>query len=225
MIYTVNAILSLWLGVPAVIGWCRYKKTGPAYLPFLVLLSLGFVNEVVSLVTVRVYKTNMVNYNLFSLAEGALLLWQFYRWKVFGRRWLYLGLQAGLLLLWLWEGFVLHNLSVATSFHLIAYATVVVVLSIELLNRLIYFEPFGLYRNARYLISLGLIIFFVYSVISETFWLYGLDDKPGLRLYVLTIRLVVNFFANLIFTVAVICIPLSSQYIMQSLFSAPSSEV
>jgi hypothetical protein len=225
MLYTVNAILSLWLVVPAVIGWIRYKKTGPAYLPFLVLLSLGFINEVVSLVAVLVYKTNIVNYNLYSLAEGALLLWQFYRWKAFSLRWLYWGLQAGLMLLWLWESFVLHHLSAVNSFHLIACATMVVVLSVDLLNRLIYFEPFGLYRNARYLICLALIIFFTYSIISETFWLYGWNDNPEFRVYVLTIRPLINLIANLIFTLAVVCIPLSSQYIMQSLFSAPSSEV
>lgn len=50
MSFTLNAIFSLSIGLSVLIGWIRFYKTDPAFFPFLLLVSVGFANEVISIV-------------------------------------------------------------------------------------------------------------------------------------------------------------------------------
>ena len=179
------------------------------------LLLLGLLNELASIVVILARQFNAFNYNLYVLAEGLLILWQFYRWQAFRSRRFYHLLQAGLTGLWCWESFIYGSLFQFHSWYLIGYCSLTVLLGIGLLNRIVYMEPFGLYKNARYLICMGWMIFCLYSIIVEVFWLHGLSRTAEFRIYVLSILPLVDLVSNLLFTLAVLCIPYSYRYIMQ----------
>jgi len=214
MIFTLHALLSLVIALPAIIGWSRFRKTAPAFHPFLVLLTAGFFNELISIAVISTKRPNAFNYNVYALAESLLILWQFYQWKAFDK-YIYRLLQLGLTGLWCWEHFIYSSLFQFDAWHLLSYCTVTVLLGINLVSRIVYTEPFRLYKNARYLICVGWIVFFTYSVIVEVFWLYGLGAGTEFRVYVLSILPYINLLCNLIFTLAVLCIPYSYRYIMQ----------
>lgn len=216
MSFTLNAILSLLIGVPALLAVARYRKTDPRFYPFFLLLVAGFLNELVSLVVVLRGRSNAVNYNLYSLAESVLLLWQFARWQVFRKRQVYLFLQALLFVLWLWESFVFSNLWTFNSYHLIAYAFVVVLLSITALNRTVFEFATPLLRNAVFLVCVGLVIFNTYTILIEVFWLYGLNGDTPFRVMVLSILPFVNLFCNVLFTLAVLWAPINYHFMLRS---------
>ena len=83
MSYELNAIISLTIGIGPIIGWVRFHKIDPAFLPFLLLLTIGFLNEVVSIILMKYGYTNIINFNSFKIIESVLLLWQFKNWKLF----------------------------------------------------------------------------------------------------------------------------------------------
>ena len=104
MSFELNAAFSLSIMVGAVIGWCRVRKSDPAFFPFLLLLTVGLVNEVISVILIRQGRQNVFNYNLYGLVEALLLAWQFLKWGLFkGARRLYYSLQVLFVSLWMAE--------------------------------------------------------------------------------------------------------------------------
>lgn len=217
MNFTLNAALSLLIGVPAILACVRFRKTAPSFRPFLLLVIAGFVNELVSLFLILRGHENIVNYNVYALVESVLLLWQFARWEVFRSRRMYLAFQAAFFLLWCWESFVFSDLTLVNSYHLIAYSFAVTLLSITVLNRTMFETSFPLFRNPVFLVCFGLAIFCTYSVMLELFWLYGLNGYTRFRVLVLSVQTYVNLFANLVFTLAVLWSPINYRCLLRSL--------
>ena len=64
MTFELNAALSLSIGIAAIISWVRVKKTDPAYLPFFILLWLGFTTEIVSILLIKKGYSKMLTHFL-----------------------------------------------------------------------------------------------------------------------------------------------------------------
>ncbi|MEI9912223.1 MAG: hypothetical protein WDO71_22775 [Bacteroidota bacterium] len=80
MSFSLNALFTLSIGIGAIISWVRYKKTDPAFVPFMWLLTTGLLNEIISISIMKAGYSNALNYNLYTLAESLLITWQFRRW-------------------------------------------------------------------------------------------------------------------------------------------------
>lgn len=215
MSYGLNVLFSLSVGIGAVIGWVRFKKTDPAFFPFLLLLTAGLMSELISLVVMQAGYSNAPFYNLYSLAEAFLVTWQFRRWGLFGRgRILYyslLGLYAGG---WTSE-WIVKGSQQFFSYFIIGYSLVIVLMSISMINRLLFSVYDNLLREPVFLICLGFCIYFIYAVLTEIFWQYGLQQSKSFRLGIMTILTYINLFTNLLFAYAMLWIPLKRHYIMQ----------
>jgi hypothetical protein len=217
MSFELNAVFSLTIGIGAITGWIRYRKTDPAFIPFILLLSAGFLNEVISILVVRAGYTNTVYYNVFSLAEGLFITWQFRKWKLFEKKTCIFYLLTGALTaLWLAESLMRNILQLYNSIFIISFSVLTITMSIHMINRLIFREPVRLYHNSAFLVCLGWLIYFTYSVLVETFWLYGLNQGRFFRIRIYEILAYINLFTNLVFVLAAIWMPLRRQYILQS---------
>ncbi|HEV7332732.1 MAG TPA: hypothetical protein VGN63_16960 [Flavisolibacter sp.] len=222
MHFEFHAFLSFLIGVPVLIGWIRFRKTGPGFLPFLLLLTAGLLNEIISYFLIREWRTNVVSFNLYSLVETALILWQFYRWEAFRSRRRYLTLQVVLALVWCAETLLVGSIFSFNSYQLVATDAVVIAFAIHVTTREMFTRPGSLLRNATFLICAGLGIFHTYSILVELFWLQGLDEDRFFRGQVLSILPYVNFFANLLFTLAALWAPIHYRFFRSS-FSSMSS--
>src|SRR5687767_12349073 len=129
MNYFVSAFFSLSIGIGAVIGLIRSTKTDRAFLPFLVLTWVGFLNELVSLGLMQNGYSNVVPFNLFVLAEALLLTWQFHRWGLFQKsQGPYYGLQAAFIAAWVWEAFIYSTIVHFSSYFVIGHAFLIVLM-------------------------------------------------------------------------------------------------
>ncbi|MCW3074636.1 MAG: hypothetical protein JWP69_1705 [Flaviaesturariibacter sp.] len=217
MSFFLNALFSLSVGIGAIVGWARFKKTGPAFLPFLILATLGFLHEVLSIWLMKAGYSNTVSYNLFCLAEALLINWQFQRWNLFAKRpRTYFVLQSIILSGWVAEQVIYDPLLRFNSYFIIGYSFLIVLMSITLINRLIFREARSLLHNSRFLICMGLIIFFIYGVLVEAFYLFGLTQSQSFRIGIYEILSYINLFTNLIYALAFLWIPMKPRYIMQS---------
>lgn len=213
MNFEINALFSLTIGAGALIGWIRARKIDSSFFPFLLLTWIGLVNEVVSVVLIYHHYSNVVNYNIYSLAETGLILWQFRQWGFFSKRpGLYYLLQACFIVWWVYESFLLSSIFDFDSYYIIGYSFVVVVMSILTISEMLFYEDYKLLRNAKFLICMGFIVYFTYAVLTEAFWLFGLNQSKAFRVRIYELLAYINLFTNLTFAIAILWMPMKPQY-------------
>lgn len=217
MSFLTNALFSLSIAIGAVIGIVRYKKVDNTFLPFLLLLWIGLFNEVLSIILIKAKFSNAVNYNIFSLLEAVLILIQFRNWDLFRKKYpLFIFLLIGLALFWFLENFIFYSIRSFNSWFTITHSFIIVIISITMLNKLVFEESGNLLYNSIFLICIAMIIYFSYAALIEIFWVFGLQETIQFRMKIIMILEVINLFTNLIFALAALCIPMKQRYIMLS---------
>jgi hypothetical protein len=215
MSFELNAIFSLSISLAVVIGWVRFRRIDPAYLPFLVLLTIGCLNEAISIVLMEHGFTNIINFNTFKLIESLLLTWQFLKWGLFEKRKvLYTGLQVIFILSWLAEIGV-HSIRSFNSYFIILHSFLLVMMSISMINLIVLKETTPLWKQPVFLICMGLIAYFTYAIFVEAFWIVGLNHRRLFRLKIFEIMAYINLLTNLIFAFAFLWIPMRPRYILR----------
>lgn len=214
MSFTLNAIFSLSIGLSVLTGWIRFYKTDPAFFPFLLLVSIGFVNEGISILLAVYRHSNTINLNIYQLAEALLLTWQFLKWGLFEKRKkLYFGLQVFFITGWLAENLVLPR--EVDSYFIILHSFVIVIMSIHALNGVVLKETTPLFKHPVSLICTGLILFFTYAILVEVFWTVNFYNQRQFRLKIFEVLSYINLITNLVYATAFLCIPMRPQYIMR----------
>jgi len=210
-------ILGLSIFIPVLVALFRWKKIGKAYYPFLLLLVIWLVNEIISYLLIKQKQSNAINCNIGYLVESLLITYQFNRWQLFNKNGnLYYFLMVSFVGAWLAETFLFESIRHFASHFIIFHSFAITLLSINMLNRLIASEKKGLLRNAIFLICVGFILFFTYSVVVETFYLFGLSASKSFQKAVTAILYAINFMTNLLYAYAVIWIPKKSRLMFTS---------
>jgi hypothetical protein len=205
-------ILSLSIVLPAIIGLVRFKKIETTYQPFLYLIFVSVINEAISFfLPQQPKKFALLDLNVFTLFEYCILLFQFYKWKIFERHTLlFYALLTGFLLVWLTENFLISSITTYNFYYILLHSFVMVILSINTLNRTAVnsFDP--LYKNAQFIICIGLIIFFIYNMVVNALFL--VSKNPSFAIKVFNIRVYVNVLSNLLFAAGIYFIPVKLTY-------------
>ena len=208
------------IALAALIGLARFPKVHKTFHPFIFLVTVALVPEIANRVTIGYYQgSNAVITNIYGLIEYLFWLWQFYNWNAFkkGSR----SLMVLLLLptaVWITENVILGKLSTFSSGFAILYSFCVVFLAINQVNRQIVEERKNLFSNPTFLICSGLIIFFTYRILVESFYLLDMAQTNREFLHnIFNILKFVNVFVNLLFAFAALWIPTRQR------FSLPSS--
>ncbi|HEY6953969.1 MAG TPA: hypothetical protein VI385_01940 [Flavisolibacter sp.] len=203
--YTVAVVLSFSIFIAGIIGIFRFADIREIYRPFIYLVWIGCVTEVLNTYFAYVYHNNLAISAIYSLCESLFLLWFFSRLGLFKKRSRLLYLIGGLFVtIWLVDTFLSSHLTQNLPFYFdIIYSFTIVILSITAINNLLFTER-ALLRNPTFLICIGLLIYFTYIIIQRTFLLYGLNDSIDFRRSVQRILALVNCFSNLVYAVAVL---------------------
>ena len=151
-------------------------------------------------------------YNIFSLADCLLFTTLFYQWSLFhkSRRTLF-GLIGGFFFLWVILTFFVHGFTESNWYFRLIYSFALIFFSVTYFNKLVVGAKSSMLRNSRFLICLGLIIFYTFFTIvcATSLSLFGSDTeiskefKRGLQ----TISIYSNVFVNLLYALAVLWIP------------------
>jgi hypothetical protein len=219
---TIGAFLiSQTVLIPLLIGLIRFNRTVASFQPFLLLLALAFISETISYICIQILDTgNAVPFNLYGLAEAMVIMYQFYVWGFLKRkRSLFFILTGGLTTLWFTENLLLNKIETFSPVFRVAYAFIVVLLSINEINFMIVRDNKNLLKNARFLVCLGFITFFVYQIIYEASYFVG-TDTSALSKKIIIMFNYINGFVNLIYAIAVLCIPVKEAYYFNKHFDA-----
>ena len=203
--YTAVMLLSYSIFIAGVIGVFKFAQIGEVYRPFIYLIWVGCVAEALNTYFAYVYHNNLAIGVIYSLCESLLLLWFFSKLGIFKkRRKILYALITTFVAIWLADNFFSSHLGANVAFYFdIVYALSVVLLSIRAINELLFTEK-ELLKNPTFLICIGLIIYFTFQIIDRMFRLYGLRDSYDFRRSVQAILMLINFFTNLIYALAVL---------------------
>ena len=217
LLYELIVAFSYSVVIAMTIGLVRLGKILRAYRPFVFILILSFLGELLNTFMALYYKTNAVSANVYVLFECYLWLWQFQSWGTFKKKpshlWL---LVCALTTVWMVEHIWMQKIWSFSSIFRISYAFVLVFLCIDQLNRMIVNERKNLLRTSRFLICLGIVFFYSYKIMVETFYLFELDLSMAFYSYLYNILVCMNLFVNLVFALAALWIPTRQRFTLQS---------
>jgi hypothetical protein len=203
--FTTAVIFSLSILIAGVIGIFRFAQIRDIYRPFIYLIWVGCCNELLSIYLLVNHHYNIINYTIYSLFEALLLLWFFKNLSVFqGRKTFFYSLIVLFVIIWTIESFYANEFGTRFSYYFdIVYSFCVVLLSIRVINNLLFTER-ELLKNPTFLICIGIIIFFTYQIVEEMFWLYGLKNSKIFRQNIQSILMIINLLSNLIYALAIL---------------------
>ena len=217
MDFTFDVLLSFCIIIPVIIGFARFSKINRAYYPFIFCILLGLVNEVLSYCLVLSGHYNTVNCNIFMLLESLLLLWQFKNWGLFQKNKILLPVIVAVLVsTWVLENFIFFKITHYSSYFLITYSFLISFMSISIINRLIITERKRLVKNPTFILCVAFVMYYMFSVLSEAFWIYGLNEKQDFSGKIHRISILTNFIAILFYTVAILWMPSKQKFTLPS---------
>lgn len=202
--------------LPLIIGLVRYRRLGKTYRPFLLLLVIEVLNQLVSYITLRKMHNNSVPNNIYGLLEWILIAWQFHVWGLLrnNKRVFYL-LVVLVSLIWVVEDLVLGGITDWPPYFQVFYAFVIVLMSVGKINFMITHDDRNLSGNPIFLICIGFIILFIYEIVLE--WAYQMSLQGATET---TTRIIygygyVDVLVNIIFAIALLKIPRPQKFTLK----------
>jgi len=218
MDFTLVLTTSFSVLIPSIVGWVRFKRIHPTFYPFVFLIWLGLLNEILSTVLIHaLHKSNAINSNIYVLLEGLFLLWQFEKWGNFTEKRKFFFMYFFLFIaVWLVENFYISRITYFSSYFRIIYSGVICLMSVNYLNSIIVKEHRNILLNSSFLICGSFIIYYAYKVMVEAFWIYGLNNSSQFRISVYNILDYINLLTNCIFAIAIAWIPGKQKFSLPS---------
>lgn len=202
--------------LPALVAMYRFENINRIYYPFLVLLWIAAMNELLSFLLLMNRLPNFINNNVYGLIESMLIVLLFKNLGVLhNRKKLFYTLIAALLAVWLIENVVFSHLEGIGVYFRLTSSLAIVLLSISMLNISLVDTKMNVFKNPDFLICTCYIVYFTFRIIIEMFWLYGLNSSDRFQLLVYELLNYVNLICNLIFMFAVLWMPRKQVFIMR----------
>jgi len=204
-------LLSLSIIFAAILGVIRFRKMDPAYHPFVYYCCISVLVEILVYLLLSGNMQYLVGtvYNIFGVVEFWLLIRLFYNWGLFKRKksvfiainLFSVLLRAGTLYI---RGYdkINYFASIVNAFALIFF-------SISAFNRMILNERKNIFKNAKFWICIGIIIYYTCFILVSTEKLSFLHLNPSKNFdyKVWQINAYANLLVNLLYAVAVVWIP------------------
>ena len=213
--YWLNHVSTASVALPCILGMVMYSKIPYLYKPFLYFIWTGSLNELLSLILVNTGHTNLVNSNIYVLLEYALILFIFFRWNEPRKRNRFYVLFLSGLLVWVLENGVIYSLQSINAIFRVFYAFIVLYMSINQVNMLIVAEKKRLISHPIFLICMGFIFYYSYKAFIETFYILHPPFSKPFYVHLFMILLSINFFTNLVYAIAILCIPMRREFIIR----------
>ncbi len=215
----IKHIISFFLIVVMVIGVIyaiiRRKRIGEYYRPFYVYMIVALACELlIKVVVYSGHKTPLIS-NCYVLIEFPIFLWLFYNWSSRNNKIYFIGLFLTGVLIWILDNLIMNSIFQINSYYRIYYSAVLILCSINQLNKVIFQDDITLWKNPTFLISITSVVYYSYRIFIESLFLFQQDFSNDFFGGVYFIMVIVNFLSHLIYTLAVLCIPAKQEFTLR----------
>lgn len=213
MRFTLYDLYCFSIAIAAIIAIIRYKRIYPGFRPFLFICWVALATETVCYFVVYQGNYTYIPYSIYTIIESLLIIWLFRNLGLFSRRpyWFIL-LISFCLFVWLIEIIIYKGMNRNMTWFRLVYSLIVVLLSILLLSKELSVQRTFLLKSPVFLICTGFLLYYAFTVIAGVFELYGYGGSVAFRRQVQLILIYTNLFVNLIYAVAVSCMPHRLRY-------------
>lgn len=200
----INFLLGQSVMIPVIMIIILIKRLDKTYYPFYMMILLGFFAELASIVLIHSFKiSNAPVIKIYSLLECCLILYQLYLWKSSTKSNLFfIVLTAICVVFWIVETLVFSNLNTFSPYFRVFYAFIVILISINQINAMMFYHQGPLFRNPRFIICLGFTIFFLYQILYEASFFID-SSKSSVANKIIIGFGYINFIINLWYAVAI----------------------
>lgn len=192
--------------IAAILGIIRFRKIDKVFYPFIFLVWLAALTELLGELKLYPETANVYVFNIYSIGEYSLVSWLMLRWRVISRA-TFRVIMVGLSLAWFTEFVVFGRIHMGANYFNIIYALVIVMLSVRCLAWRLSVERGNLLRSPYVIISSAFILYFTVAAIVAAFWMYGNYGSTDFVRAVVVFHYIVNLVANLTYAIAILCMP------------------
>lgn len=206
MTFAVLVAMSLLIGVPALFALFKVSQLEKSVIPFVLMLQVGFISEIVSLLLITCYGNNIVSYSVSGLLGGVLCIIQLAVWdQRRGRKWLYMAVTGLIIVTGFLEWLIVEETGYFFSYLTIVQSLIIIALSMNIAIRRLTSNIEQISRDPIFIICAAFVIFNSYAMLTELYLLLGFKVYSYWHKYVADIFSFVNFFVNLLYLYVVIC--------------------
>jgi len=216
---TVRFVLSLSIVFAVLIGIVRFRKIDKSYYPFLYRIFLVLIVEItarVLLVSGEPRNFSAV-LNTFSILDFCLFTWLFHNWRLFnGNKTIFLSILGTGIIAWVFITLVMGNIFTTNFAFRIGYSFALIAFSVNTFNKAVVNDRRNIFRNPKFWICLGIIIFYTFFILVYlvNLSLFRSNISKPFRQNLQEISVFSNILANLLYAVAIIWIPRKKNFMM-----------
>jgi hypothetical protein len=187
--------------IPLVLTFLRYKKTDQTYHPFFWLIWLGTLGDISHKLSAKLFRTNAMSMNVYTILEALLVMYIFYRWDLFrkGLR-TYYWIAGIYLAIFLVENAILMGPHDFNALGPVIFSFTIALTTIQMINKLIVESTTPLLKESMFYVCCGFILYFTYNALVEIFYFYGINRMKW-------VQFTVNSLSNLLYAAAVLWTP------------------
>jgi hypothetical protein len=210
-------ILSLSVGIAVIIGIVRFRRMAPSYYPFIFNCIAALFVEILNYILMEngQQKPFVFLLNIFSYVDFFLFTQLFHNWGLFNRKKkTFISIVSVFFVIWVISNTIFTGFIKVNLYFFILYSFALIFFSVSTFNKMVVNERTSIYRNPKFWICLGIIIFYsffiVYSATGISLFksIHSMEFMSGLQ----AINVYSNLLVNLLYAVAVICIPRKKNY-------------
>lgn len=196
-------------------SFIRRKRMLMYYKPYYVYMWVAFLFEMLIEFVIHLGYKSAVLSNCYVLIEFPIFLWLFYNWSSRNNKIYFIAVFLIGLGIWIFDNLILNSIFQINSYYRIYYSVVLILFSINQLNKIIFQDDITLWKNPIFLISITSIVYYSYRVFIEGLFLFQQEFSNDFFRGVYFIMLIVNFLAHLVYTLAVLCIPAKQEFTLR----------
>jgi hypothetical protein len=210
--HLINEISAYSILFPVSAALLRIARINRIFLPFLLLIFCGAANEGLSILLMKEGYTNELSINIYCLVESLLVLWLFWRLRLFTSKKQYFSITLIFVLVWVADVFFISGINRFCSYFIMVTSFVNTLLSITLINTVIIYERRNFLRNPAFIISVCFIIYFATSFLVECFLKNSNGQDEIFLSRMQQIFDASNLLTNLLYTLAIVWMPTRLRY-------------
>lgn len=208
----VHFVLSQSILIAFIIGIVRFRKIDPAYYPFVYYTGAAVLMEILARVFTlyRRPDLHLPALRIYSIVEFYLFTWLFHNWGLFNRRkTVFFSLLVIFFILWVVSSFIIHDINEQNFSFLVVYSFALIFFSVNTFNKVVVHERGNIFTNPKFLICLGIIIFYTFFTLVNVTSLsvFSQNVSRSFRINLQQINVYTNFLVNLLYAVAILWIP------------------
>lgn len=205
-------ILSESILIAFIIGIARFRIMDPAYYPFVYYTSAVVLMELLAAFypNTSFAHWHMPTLHIYSYVEFALFAWLFHNWGLFNRNNIvFASILVIFFIFWVIASFFIHGFKAPNFYFLILHSFALIFFSVSTFNKLVVHERGNIFRNAKFLICIGIIIFYTFFVLFcvTSLSVFSQNVSNPFKQHLQEINVYTNLLVNILYALAMLWIP------------------